>query len=132
MPFYKKENDELLVGHHIDGPAFSLNAESRTEYKYPVQGWYWFDTLDEAMTSMSSLSSSPNVLTRLAFRNRFTMEEKVAIEIAKETDPMIRVFLDDLMAAEEIDLTNHDLITGVNYLEQLGLIVAGRAAEILI
>jgi hypothetical protein len=28
--------------------SYRLLKTNRTEYTYPVDGWYWFDTLEEA------------------------------------------------------------------------------------
>jgi len=74
---------------------------------------------------------SPSRLTRLAFRNRLTGPEKEAIYTAAETSVAIRIWLDDLAAAEYIDLTNPHTIVAVNNLEALMFIGVGRAAEIL-
>lgn len=47
--FTKKDNDELIIA-----PNFVLNAnyelvkEKFDTYTYPVDGWYWFETEDEA------------------------------------------------------------------------------------
>lgn len=82
------------------------------------------------------------ILTRLAFRNRFTGAEKTAIELAMLDDPsasmeqrqqaaMLRAFDEDLEAAEEIDLSFAQLIEGVRALERFGLIAEGRADEVL-
>lgn len=68
-------------------------------------------------------------LTRYEFRSRFTAAEKVAMY--DSTDTMIRVFLDDIQAAENINVTEQDTIEGVAYLTSVGLIAAGRDAEIL-
>lgn len=68
-------------------------------------------------------------LTRYEFRSRFTAAEKVAMY--DSTDTMIRVFLDDIQAAESINVTEQDTIDGVAYLTSVGLIAAGRDAEIL-
>lgn len=70
-------------------------------------------------------------LSRHAFRSRFTLEEKTAIYTAAEGSVVIRVFLDDIMAAEVIDLLNADVIHGVRMLEAQGVISEGRADEIL-
>jgi len=70
-------------------------------------------------------------ITRLAMRNRFTFAEKVDIENAKATDAEVKVFADDMVAANYIDLSDQNTIDGVNMLEQKGLIDAGRASEIL-
>ena len=70
-------------------------------------------------------------ITRLGFRNRFTPDEKVAIYTAAGQSAAIRVWLDDLMVAESVDLDNLNTVIGVQALEQSGLIAAGRANEIL-
>lgn len=68
-------------------------------------------------------------LTRYEFRRRFTAAEKV--EMYNSTDTMVRVFLDDVQAAENVNVTDQDTVDGVAYLTSLGLIAAGRDAEIL-
>ena len=68
-------------------------------------------------------------LTRYEFRSRFTAAEKVAMY--DSTDTMVRVFLDDVQAAESINVTDQDTVDGVAYLASLGLIAAGRDDEIL-
>lgn len=70
-------------------------------------------------------------LTRLEFRSRFQHEEKVAIYTAAESSIQIRIWLDDMNAAAEIRLDDPRTVAGVQALETLGLIGAGRAAEIL-
>ena len=72
-----------------------------------------------------------NILTRLQFRNRFSQAEKVAIYTAAEQVIAIKVWLDDLMVVEFVDLTAPETIAGVQGLEQAGLLAAGRANEIL-
>lgn len=76
------------------------------------------------------LPSKPR-MTRLAFRNRFTFEEKVAIETAAETDATVRVLLKDQSEATYIDLERADTQQGTMLLVQKGLITSERASEIL-
>lgn len=67
MPFYKKDNTELLVSHtRVEGPGYSLDAENHSEHTYPVDGWYWFDTLEAAMAAMSNTAPSGSVTMRQA------------------------------------------------------------------
>lgn len=84
----------------------------------------------------------PWQITRLAFRNRFTMVEKAGLEMAGLDDPgapmsqrqqaaMLRAYLADVAAATFIDLQRPDTRAGVEQLEALGLLAEGRAAEIL-
>lgn len=81
-------------------------------------------------------------IRRLSFRNRFTMAEKVAIELAaldNSSAPMeiraraatLRAYMKDMEAAEAVDLTHEATQAGVRMLEAAGLIAAGRADEIL-
>lgn len=81
-------------------------------------------------------------ITRLAFRNRFTLAEKAAIELAALDDPSatqsvrmraaaLRAYLADLAAVTFIDLARPDTRAGVQSLEAGGLLAVGRALEIL-
>ena len=81
-------------------------------------------------------------VTRLAFRNRFTQSEKVALELAALDDPAatmaqrqqaaaIRVHLADVAVSTFIDLAAQDTRAGVQALEAGGLLTEGRALEIL-
>lgn len=85
---------------------------------------------------------APRHITTLAFRNRFSQAEKVAIEMAALDDPAaamparlqaaaIRVNLADTAAARYIDLDRPDTRQGVQDMETDGLLAAGRAAAIL-
>ena len=81
-------------------------------------------------------------VTRLAFRNRFTSSEKIAIEFACLDDPAapmpqrlqsaaLRANQADLAAATFVDLSREDTRAGVQMLETAGLLDEGRALEIL-
>ena len=84
---------------------------------------------------------SPRI-TRLAFRNRFTTAEKVALELAALDNPSapmaqrqqaaaLRAHLKDLDSATFVDLNHPEAVTAVQSLEAGGLIAPGRAATIL-
>jgi hypothetical protein len=84
----------------------------------------------------------PVKITKLAFRNRFTQNEKIAIEIAALDDPTalmqqramsaaLRASQQDVAVAQFIDLTRVDTRAGVQQLEAAGLLAVGRALEIL-
>ena len=81
-------------------------------------------------------------VTKLAFRNRFTQAEKVAMEIAGLDNPAapmaqraqsaaLRANVADLAAATFIDLQRPDTRAGVQMLEAAGLLAPGRALVIL-
>lgn len=63
-----------------------------------------------------------------SFRLRFSIDEKVAIETS--TDPVVKVLQRDMQASSHIDLDNADLLNGLNYFESVGILKAGRIAEL--
>lgn len=87
---------------------------------------------------------APRHVTKLAFRNRFTSNEKVAMELAALHDSTkalndpanllaatLRASMADQRDARHIDLNRPDTRGGVQALEAAGLLASGRAAQIL-
>lgn len=74
-------------------------------------------------------------ITRLAFLDRFTDEEAVAMDLASMGDTVqaayIRRYMSKVNSAQFIDLSRKDTVDGVNQLESTGLLNEGRANEIL-
>lgn len=99
--------------------------------------------MDFQRNSLPPPPPAPDLLvTRLAFRKRFTQAEKIAIEMASLDDPAatmdrrtqsaaLRVDLRDTDSATFIDLARQDTREGVLALELFGLLGQGRAFEIL-
>jgi hypothetical protein len=98
-------------------------------------------TLDEWIAA-NPIAGADHKVTVLAFRNRFTQAEKVAIDLASIDDPassaqqrqfaaMLRVMMTDLSVAKYVDLARADTIAGVQALETYGVIGQGRAAQVL-
>lgn len=57
MGFYKREGEQLLQSEtSVLGPDYSLTIENHGEHTYPVDGWCWFDTLDEALDKLPRVS----------------------------------------------------------------------------
>lgn len=143
--FYKyiPEYGILYAAHAVQGNEYQLDREWKDTYDYPVDGWYWFDTKEQAEIGFVAPASIPDtVITKLAVRHRFTPVERVTIEIASLDDPTasmqarqlaatLRASQVDLVAAKWIDLSRADTITGVQTLEAFGLLGPGRAAEII-
>lgn len=47
--FYKNEDGNLLTGpHYVLSGSYSLFRGEKDTYTYPVGGWYWFDSIEEA------------------------------------------------------------------------------------
>lgn len=100
-----------------------------------LTGWRWPDVPPSALPASRRLAP-------LAFRRRFTQDERAAIEWAavdradqsvpeRMQAARLRATLKDQEQADFIDLDDPDTATGVQLLEALGLIQNGRAAEVL-
>lgn len=74
-------------------------------------------------------------VSRLAFLSRFTDAEAIDIDLASigatREAAAVRRYLSKVNAAQHIDLQDADTRGGVQALEAVGLIAAGRAAEVL-
>ena len=65
MGFYKKVDDDILKGENfVFSPVVTLKAEDKDSYEYPQDGWYWFDTFDEALVFFAGLKSSDSITMR--------------------------------------------------------------------
>ena len=67
MAFFKRFDEEILTApNFVHAPGFSLKAEDQATYTYPQDGWYWFDSLNQAMAFFSNVpvDGVPVVVTR--------------------------------------------------------------------
>lgn len=126
-----------LVTRDTDGvvvaPAQSADEPNYVAYAaWVAQG--------NAPTTVASEPEPPpvRILTRLGFRRRFTMAERIAFDNAPDNQLLpaearaaVRTMQNDLALAEEINLDDPDVVAGVGMLVQIGIISAQRAAEVL-
>ena len=67
MGFYKKVDDDILKGENfVFSPVVTLKAEDKDNYTYPQDGWYWFDSFDEALIFFARLKNSDSITMRQA------------------------------------------------------------------
>lgn len=67
MGFYKKIDDDVLKGENfVFSPVVTLKAEDKDSYVYPQDGWYWFDTFDEALAFFAGLRIDTVITMRQA------------------------------------------------------------------
>lgn len=90
----------------------------------------------EAEQAAQTASATPpveptRVITKLAFMNRFTMEELAAIYTAAKTEVMVEVFLEKLKLAEEVNLADAQTIGGLQALAASALLTEARVQEVL-
>lgn len=73
-----------------------------------------------------------SILTPLQLRRLFTFSEKVALEDAiRDGNSSIKVLMDDLAAAEFVDLSDPLVITGLQLLVQQEFLTQARADQII-
>lgn len=46
--FYKKDIEILHAPNLVYNNDYTLNADLKDDYTYPVDGWYWFDDIESA------------------------------------------------------------------------------------
>lgn len=93
------------------------------------------DLYDPATGFTPAPPAEPTPRTRLSpleYRQQFTFDEKAALYTAAESDPIVRMLIDDVAAAEYIELTDPQTVQGLQYLASIGVIAPHRIDVILI
>ena len=57
--FYKLEDGNLLFGQTIQSMGYTLTIETKDDNTYPVDGWYYFDTLQTARVFFDIVPPEP-------------------------------------------------------------------------
>jgi hypothetical protein len=71
------------------------------------------------------------VLSRGEFLDRMTIDERVRAHTAAKTDPMVETLMFDLANHDTVNLRHELTMSGVRYLEGIGVLQAGRADQLL-
>jgi len=94
----------------------------------PSPGWGY---VNGQFIPVDNTPIPPHVITKPAFRFRFTDSEYVGILSAAKTDVTIEGWVETFNMLSLVDLTNQRTIDGMNNLVSAGLLTAARANEIL-
>lgn len=47
--FYKYQDEQLFYApNYVEGQGYVLIADYRDQHEYPIDGWYWFESEEEA------------------------------------------------------------------------------------
>lgn len=66
--FYKYEEPSLHYGpNYVLAPEYELFKETKDDHSYPIDGWHWFDTIEEALAFFDM--SEPIVYESEEFEN---------------------------------------------------------------
>lgn len=124
MPFYKKQDTKLLSSEFVDGSGYTLSETGKDEYSYPVDGWYWFANLDDAILAFSRgavAEESDIQITRRQGRLillQYGLLDTVETMIANIEDPIQRKTAMVEYESDTWSLNNPTLLSLAN---QLGL-----------
>lgn len=102
--------DPELSAHTFDGPYPDLNVSVWNPEKEQYE-------------------ASSNLITKLAFLNRFTSQERIAIR--SSADPVVHDIMQLFDAAEHISASNPNTIEAFAYFQEVNLLTAERVQEIL-
>lgn len=116
-----------IVQHRESGAVVhAYTADAPTEFvEYP------FAQFNHILQKPETVAPAERTITKVAYLRRFTTDERVGIRTAAKTSAVLEDYLALMELAEEVNLDDPDTITAVQMLESVGLIAAGRAAEVL-
>lgn len=133
MKTYAYIQPDTTVYTVIQGPDGFSPAEC---YRGPLPAGEWVLAPDDiepgdiyAAGAFVKAQRPAQPITKLQFLRRFTAEERIAIRAS--SDPIIVDFMALLDLAEEVRVDDPDTTAAVAYLTAMGLLAAGRDAEIL-
>jgi hypothetical protein len=119
----------------LDGHLYS-SGTSVADNLDPALAVKWFDSAPPSGASWDQVNlvwlapqPSSAVLTPAQFYKRFTPAE--AAQVYASSDVNVAYLTRRLSLAQDVDLADPDVVSGVNYLASVGLIGADRAAAIL-
>ena len=92
---------------------------------------YYYSEIDVPDPAEPPVIRERKVWEKLDFLRRISQDERIAVRARRMTDP----FVDDFMALLDVAATcandDPDLLSGMNYLTQLGIITPARLDQIL-
>ncbi len=127
--------DELSVNELNDLGVFEYTdaTPSYDTSKYAPTGEYTFDHTNR--TFVNTLYEIPRPVakqfTQLEYQSLYTLDELVAIEVAAQTDPVLRVFQRMQQAASYISLADSRTVQGMQLLVSKNLLTQTRYDEIM-
>lgn len=61
--FYKKQEETLLYAPNIvEGDGYVLIIQEADQYEYPIDGWHWFETKEEAFEKLQIILPTQEVI----------------------------------------------------------------------
>ena len=138
-PPFGNSVDTVVISNILDSDTVQV-WNGNEHIAYAVHHLEFVTTGGEFPVPVSD--EQPWWITKGAFRSRFTLDEKITIELAaldnpnapieqRKTAAAVRTAEKDVDASLYIDLKDPRTVAGVTFYETYGLIVPSRAVEIL-
>ena len=127
MPTYNVY--EKGAARTADNLFYSYNADQPVEWD--GMSFAQYDHVESIQSNIVDVEIVRMSWTQTQWKRRFSQQERLDIREAAINNATLADFMDLMNSAEEISNDDPDTIAAVNMLEQVGLIAAGRAQEIL-
>lgn len=88
-------------------------------------------TPEEIAEFQETVQPQDTRITATAFKRRLTQTERIAIRTLAETNAHVYDYMDLLNTSPSIHLDDEDVRAGIEMMENVELLAAGRATEIL-
>jgi hypothetical protein len=62
--FFKKDESSIMSAEYVETPSAILMEITKDEHTYPIEGWYWFETLDDAITFYANKQDANSITPR--------------------------------------------------------------------
>lgn len=121
--YRKSDNTQVYDYASDDVGIVELNLFPFSDYDYVETG-----TSD---TSDGPVDMTPKAWDKLSFMRRFNQDERIAIRMRRVNDPIAEDFMTLLEMATVCANTDQDVLDGMNYFRQLGVISQARYDQIL-
>jgi len=138
MNYYWISTEQKVT--QLDSATYEMWVETnnpKANYYTPIPDQPGYDYYYDGSEWMQYPPPPPPPLSRLGFLSRFTDNELIGIEIARQTAPTVEmratltVLKESWLAANDIDVTDSRTIQGVGLLVQMNLLTEARMLEIL-
>lgn len=114
--------------YHLFAPFCQVIIDVTDVYPVPQIGWL-FD--GQRLRQPNGQYPFDPRITPLAMRQRFTVPEILGMMNAANSDPMIKMIMDNNAIARYVDITDSATQAALGYLAQQGLLTVERMNEIL-
>ena len=113
---FEVPNHFIADGHHVyESPISAQELNNRYEWS----------------AEYSSFINKDSRLSKRNFIKKFSVQEYALIKTAAAQNATLDYYWQLFMLAEYVDLADADTISGIQMLEQVGLLQQGRSEEIL-